>query len=310
MRRDAGELFSYNTCTIKPEDWIRTSAIVELETLDNETKNFFILLLLTWIRETLRQNPNADRDKYPDIRHIIFIEEAHNLIASTSEQRGTEEVNPKVSATAFIVKMLAEVRALREGIVIADQLPSLLSHEVIKNTSLKIMHRMTAQDDRELMGSTMSASGAQLTDVSTYRTGHTLVFYEGLLRPFNVKIHQWAYPGAADDSRYVPMESDELLRFLLNTPIGYKNKVLVPYAIRAEKTKFDETQNEVKQFLNNPEKYGTHVNIPLEIVKEFENWINSRSLQANAPDLYNQFMKQIKAWKVEIINAQKRRTPQ
>lgn len=310
MRRDAGELFSYNTCTIKPEDWIRTSAIVELETLDNETKNFFILLLLTWIRETLRQNPNADRDKYPDIRHIIFIEEAHNLIASTSEQRGTEEVNPKVSATAFIVKMLAEVRALREGIVIADQLPSLLSHEVIKNTSLKIMHRMTAQDDRELMGSTMSASGAQLTDVSTYRTGHTLVFYEGLLRPFNVKIHQWAYPGAADDSRYVPMESDELLRFLLNTPIGYKNKVLAPYAIRAEKTKFDETQNEVKQFLNNPEKYGTHVNIPLEIVKEFENWINSRSLQANAPDLYNQFMKQIKAWKVEIINAQKRRTPQ
>ncbi|EKC62797.1 hypothetical protein LEA_11657, partial [human gut metagenome] len=43
--------------------------------------------------------------------------------------------------------MLAEVRALGEGIVIADQLPTAMAPEVLKNTGLKLGHRITAQDD-------------------------------------------------------------------------------------------------------------------------------------------------------------------
>ena len=42
---------------------------------------------------------------------------------------------------AYIVKMLAEVRALREGIIIADQLPTAMAPEVIKNTNIKLIHR-------------------------------------------------------------------------------------------------------------------------------------------------------------------------
>lgn len=297
MRRDAGELFSFNTCTIEPEEWIHTSAIIELETLDSETKNFFILLLLTWIRETLRINPNADRDKYPDIRHIIFIEEAHNLIASTTEQRSSEEVNPKVSATAFIVKMLAEVRALREGIVIADQLPSLLSPEVIKNTSLKILHRLTAQDDRELMGSTMSASGAQLAEVPTYGTGHTLVFYEGLLRPFRARIHQWSFPGAIDDSRYIPMESGDLLNYLLSTPIHYKQRVLLPHSLRYIKTDFEVLAYDMQLYEENPDQFE-----PDEITKlcsrvlHFSKMIKNSELEKIVPEANKRINALILQW--------------
>ena len=297
MRRDAGEVFANNACTINPEDWIHTSAIIELETLDNETKNFFILLVLTWIRETLRKDPNADIDRYPDVRHVIFIEEAHNLIASTTEQRGTEEINPKVSATAFIVKMLAEVRALREGIIIADQLPSLLSPEVIKNTSLKILHRMTAQDDRELMGSTMNASGAQLTEVSTYGIGRTLVFYEGLLRPFNVLIHQWSFYGAKDNSRYVPMDSQTLLKRLLDTPINYMKKVLIPYYLRSIKTEYEPLAYAVNIYGMNPERYGDDEKVALvKKVTSFKKLIDNGLLQRYAPEGYDRMAKQIIKW--------------
>ena len=38
--------------------------------------------------------------------------------------------------------MLAEVRALREGIIIADQLPTAMAPEVIKNTNIKLIHRL------------------------------------------------------------------------------------------------------------------------------------------------------------------------
>lgn len=67
--------------------------------------------------------------------------------------------------------MLAEVRALGEGIVIADQLPTVMAPEVLKNTGLKIAHRITAQDDRALLGSTMSASPDQLEEQGTFGTG-------------------------------------------------------------------------------------------------------------------------------------------
>ena len=49
----------------------------------------------------------------------------------------TGDANPKVAATNYIVKMLAEVRALREGIIIADQLPTVMAAEVLKKYWIK-----------------------------------------------------------------------------------------------------------------------------------------------------------------------------
>ena len=121
-----------------------------------------------------------------------------------------QKVDPKVSATKFLVKMLAEVRALDEGIVIADQLPSVMAPEVLKNTGLKIGHRITANDDRELLGSTMSASADQLAEQSIYLPGEALVFYEGLLKPFKMKMAKWQL----STEEYCNLATDELLYFL------------------------------------------------------------------------------------------------
>lgn len=126
-----------------------------------------------------------------DVRHVIFIEEAHNLIGPESEEQTGADANPKQAATAFVVKMLAEVRALKEGIVIADQLPTVMAQEVIKNTSLKIGLRITASDDRSLLGSTMAANSLQLEEMATFNVGRSLISYEGLLRPFAMQMHEW-----------------------------------------------------------------------------------------------------------------------
>ena len=87
------------------------------------------MLLCTLIRETLKASPRADEEMV--VRHIIFIEEAHNLIAPEAQVASGQDSNPNIAATAYIVKMLAEVRALREGIIIADQLPTAMAPEVI-----------------------------------------------------------------------------------------------------------------------------------------------------------------------------------
>lgn len=190
LRRDLGNVFDVRVSTIKPEDIMKKPIIIEMESLGTGPSNFMTLMLCTLIREVLKANPICEEKR--KLRHVLFIEEAHNLIASETKDMGADEANPKVAATNYIVKMLAEVRALNEGIVIADQLPTAMAPEVIKNTSLKIVHRLTSQDDRMLVGSTMSASGTQMEELATYMPGNALISYEGLLKPFRMQIVSFA----------------------------------------------------------------------------------------------------------------------
>ena len=203
MERDTGELFNTHISTLAPDEWLSVSAIVELEVLGEQAKNFFVLLVCHYILETLRVNPNGGVDskgKKMPVRHVIFIEEAHNIIASSTEQAGAESVDPKISATAYIVKMLAEVRALREAIVIADQLPTALASEVTKNTGLKLVHRLTAQDDREQIGTAISASPLQLEQMAAFTTGRALIYHEKTKKPFEVQIAEWIAPNVKVDT--------------------------------------------------------------------------------------------------------------
>ena len=203
LRRDLGNVFDARYSTLSPEDLLKYPIIIEMESMGRGPSNFMTLMLCTLIREVLRVDPNADSDM--TVRHVIFIEEAHNLIAQSTGETGGDDANPKIAATNYIVAMLAEVRALREGIVIADQLPTAMAPEVIKNTNLKIVHRLTSSDDRGLIGSTMSASDMQVEALSTYMPGNALVTYEGLLKPFRMQITPFKLKDAPDTSELLNM---------------------------------------------------------------------------------------------------------
>ena len=192
ITREMGNVFDVPGSTFTPEEWLNSTCVIELESLGADASNFLTLLLLTIIREMLRQNPNASKDKP---RHVIFLEEAHNLIGPTTVANA-ENGDAKVASTKYIVDMLAEVRALREAIIIADQLPTALASQITKNTSLKIGHRITAMDDRELLGSTMSADGVQLERMGTFQPGHALCMYENIQKPFEIQIAE--YSGISD----------------------------------------------------------------------------------------------------------------
>lgn len=198
LRREMGDVFDVAESTIPPEKWLEIPAVIELESMGTGPANFLTLMLCALIRETLKVNPHYEKDH---ARHMIFIEEAHNLIGPDAEEATGGEANPKQAATAFIVKMLAEVRALKEGIVIADQLPTVMAPEILKNTGLKIGLRITSGDDRGLLGSTMAANGMQLEEMATFTIGRALISYEGLMRPFTMQTQEWLGEGSLG---YVP----------------------------------------------------------------------------------------------------------
>lgn len=244
LKREMGDVFNVSKSSIAPEEWLDQPALIELEAMGSGPANFLSLLLSTLIRETLKITPNADGK---ELRHVIFFEEAHNLIGPVAQEVSGEDADPKLAATAFVVKMLAEVRALREGIVIADQLPTVMAPEVIKNTGLKIGHRITAEDDRSLLGSTMSANGVQLEQMATFLPGEALITFEGLLRPFKAQICQWEEGKASYDSP----SNTELSELMWNMP-GYRGILSRSSSITCTKfeNQFDVIQSKVTSVLD------------------------------------------------------------
>lgn len=236
LSREMGEVFNVAESSLAPEEWLVRSVIIELEAMGSGPANFLTLMLSTLIRETLKANPLKRKNGSQKPRHVIFFEEAHNLIGPKAEKEAGENANPKIAATAFVVKMLAEVRALNEAIIIADQLPTAMAPEVIKNTSLKLGHRMTSQDDRQLLGSTMSADEVQLERMATFTTGRTLCIYEGLLKPFELQMEQWSkVNGIAHDELYDSPSDERLYAMLCYEGSPFIKDLEQSYKITADK---------------------------------------------------------------------------
>ena len=83
------------------------------------------------------------------LRHILVLEEAHHLFARSDKSDNGSNAREQLSE--FLSNMLAEIRAYGEGIMIVDQSPSRISPEIIKNTAVKIVHRVDYGEDLEIL---------------------------------------------------------------------------------------------------------------------------------------------------------------
>ncbi|MFC7590333.1 hypothetical protein ACFQYP_46535 [Nonomuraea antimicrobica] len=88
----------------------------------------------------------------------------------------------------LLAGLLAEIRAYGEGIVVAEQIPTKLVSDVVKNTALKVVHRLPAEDDRKLVGAAMNLSDEQSRHVVSLEPGSAAVFADGMDRPLRVRV--------------------------------------------------------------------------------------------------------------------------
>src|SRR2546429_3122081 len=116
------------------------------------------------------------------LRHVIVIEEAHRLL------RAGREGWASAHAVELFASMLAEIRAYGEGLVIAEQIPAKLIPDAVKNTALKVVHRLPARDDRELVGAAMNLDEPQSRQVVSLAPGVAAVFADGMDRPVRVRV--------------------------------------------------------------------------------------------------------------------------
>ncbi|MFB0537527.1 MAG: ATP-binding protein [Anaerolineae bacterium] len=177
--------------SISMAEMLSQPTVLELERVgSDDEKAFLIGLILTRIYE-YRIVEARGQELSSSLRHVTVFEEAHRLLKNVPTEVETEAANTKGQAVETFANMLSEIRAYGQGVLIAEQVPSKLAPDAIKNTNLKIMHRIVAEDDREVMGGSMNLDEAQERFVATLPTGWAAVYAEGADRPFLVQVYNY-----------------------------------------------------------------------------------------------------------------------
>jgi hypothetical protein len=160
---------------------LRRNVVLALEDVANdEDKAFLMGALVIRVVEHLRLRARAGRVR--GLCHVMVIEEAHRLLRAGREGRASGH------AVELFASLLAEIRAYGEGVVIAEQIPAKLVADVVKNTALKVVHRLPAADDRELVGAAMNLDQGQSRQVVSLPPGVAAVFADGMDRPLRVRV--------------------------------------------------------------------------------------------------------------------------
>ena len=185
---------------------LRTNVVLELEDVgDDADKSFLMGTVLIRLAEHLRLAHRAGTA--PRLRHLTVIEEAHRLLRKPGTA-GPGGAGAAGHAVELFAGLLAEVRAYGEGLVIAEQIPARLVPDVIKNTAVKIVHRLPAADDREAVGATINATPAQSRYLVTLPPGQAAAFADGMDYPVLVKVkdgtrRERAQPATSDSRTLV-----------------------------------------------------------------------------------------------------------
>lgn len=162
---------------------LHRNAVVELEDVGNDQDKAFVIgTVLVRLAERLRCRAAAAPAGPVPLQHVTVVEEAHRLLRAAADH------TPAAHAVELFAALLAEVRAYGEGVVVAEQIPHKISSDVLKNSALKIMHRLPARDDRELVGATMNLDARQSEYVVTLRPGVAAVFADGMDHPVLVEM--------------------------------------------------------------------------------------------------------------------------
>jgi DNA helicase HerA-like ATPase len=150
--------------------------ILELKQIVSDDEKAFIIGLVL-IR--LYEYHEARQRSVSGLIHLTLIEEAHRLLRNVSTEQGGEvSANPKGRAIEVFANILSEIRAFGEGILVAEQIPVKLTPDVVKNSGLKLIHRLVSPDDRELMGKAVNLTDAQVRHLATLTTGEAVAWTE------------------------------------------------------------------------------------------------------------------------------------
>ncbi len=168
------------------ERLLTETTIVQLGDIGDDDERAFLMTMLTiYAMQAARH-----RGPSGDIRHVTILEEAHRLIPEPSESGAGEDANASSSSAALLTQILAEMRAFGEAVIVVDQSPAAVAREVLRNTNLKIVHRIVDPVDRATIGGTLGLTESEAAVIAHLDVGEALISVRRRTHPMAVRVDE------------------------------------------------------------------------------------------------------------------------
>ena len=168
------ELFdNFSLKDIAWDDLFNGRCVINLHAMGDDTDRSFVMSLLLQFLYEYRINESESDDfsfNSNKLRHLAVIEEAHRVMSYNPNPDSAQ-----AKCGQLFSNMLSEIRAYGQGLVIVDQVPERLIPDAIKNTNLKIIHRLIASDDIDSVASSMGLTNDQRSIIPRLATGQAIV---------------------------------------------------------------------------------------------------------------------------------------
>lgn len=139
---------------------------------DDSDKAFIMSLLMQFLYEYRIAESEANGYSFNDneCRHLAVIEEAHRVMTKCDSPE-----LPQYRSNQMFASILSEVRAYGQGIMVVDQVPSRLIEDAVKNTNVKIIHKIVSSDDTELLAESVGMSKEQQNVIPKLSIGQAVL---------------------------------------------------------------------------------------------------------------------------------------
>lgn len=141
------------------EDLFESPCIINLSYVgDDSDKAFIMSLIMQFLYEYRVAESEKDGYTFNDneCRHLAVIEEAHRVMTDCPSPE-----LPQYRSNQMFASILSEVRAYGQGIMVVDQVPSRLIEDAVKNTNIKIIHKIVAADDARILAESVGLTQDQ-----------------------------------------------------------------------------------------------------------------------------------------------------
>ncbi|HAB19501.1 MAG TPA: DUF87 domain-containing protein [Verrucomicrobiota bacterium] len=193
-----GKMFEAQSSTPAPHELFRRPVVLEMNDLILEDKALMVMFVLTLLREYREIDKSLDGS----LKHVTMVEEAHNVledVGSVGGGEGSSTADTRFKAVQAFCGLLTEIRALGEGLIIADQSPMKLARDAMRNTNLQIAHQLRDGHDRDAIANAMIMEEEQRDFLGKLPPGHAALFRTGLEKATFIKVSPY-YPLKGDQS--------------------------------------------------------------------------------------------------------------
>lgn len=169
-----GELLNNENLTgLSWDELFGTPVIVNLSYAgDDQDRAFIMSLLLQFLYEYRIAESEIGKLDFNSnkCRHLVVVEEAHRVMGRCENQE-----SPQYKSGLMFSNFLSEVRAYGQGMMVVDQVPTRLIEDAIKNTNVKIIHKLVAADDSQRVAECIGLTSDQQKVIAKLSIGQAVL---------------------------------------------------------------------------------------------------------------------------------------